>query len=299
MSMFSISFLRRHVRPRDGLAEGVQVHHEQVDGLDAVFACLGLVGVVVAQVEQTAVDARVQRLDAAGENLGKTGVVGHVRHGDSALAQASLAVPPVDRISTPISSANARAKGQQAGFIGQGDQGTDNFHSGEGVAGVGGRWRRNGWRRGTAPPGTGCWMTVSGPDGAGAPSCQRARVIRASAASRIVPSRSAQRPPSGAAARVGKASGVVGEEFDFGTHGNGKGILFLYASKPCRAQRRSERRGKSVCPYTIFTLPPQEKSQLPARAIHAGQNRFCPTATGSSENWRSGLELAIFFSVVP
>jgi hypothetical protein len=59
----------------DRLAERVEVHHDQVDGLDAVLGHLLLV-VGDGPAEQAAMDARVQRLHAPVEDLGRAGVRG-------------------------------------------------------------------------------------------------------------------------------------------------------------------------------------------------------------------------------
>src|SRR5208337_2854464 len=51
------------------LLEGVEVDHHHVDGLDAVGGDGGLVLFVAADVEQPAVDARVQGFNAAVQHL--------------------------------------------------------------------------------------------------------------------------------------------------------------------------------------------------------------------------------------
>ncbi len=72
--------------PRDGLAEGIEVDHHEVDGVDAVIAHLFAV-LVGGAAKDAAVHARVQGLDPAIEHLGKAGEVAHVLHGDLGLAQ--------------------------------------------------------------------------------------------------------------------------------------------------------------------------------------------------------------------
>ena len=62
------------------LAERIQVHHHEIESLDAEFLQRGgMLG--FAQIgQQSGVDARVQRLDAAVENLGKAGELLHRCH---------------------------------------------------------------------------------------------------------------------------------------------------------------------------------------------------------------------------
>ncbi|CAM5351684.1 hypothetical protein SFIMM107S_05882 [Streptomyces griseus] len=57
----------------DGLLERVEVHHDQVEGLDAQLGELLAVGVQAEVGEDAGVDAGVQRLDAAVQALGEAG----------------------------------------------------------------------------------------------------------------------------------------------------------------------------------------------------------------------------------
>ena len=56
----------------DGGGEGVEVHHQQVDGRNAVLGHDGIIDAAAA--EQSPVDLRVQRLDAPVHDLGEAGV---------------------------------------------------------------------------------------------------------------------------------------------------------------------------------------------------------------------------------
>ena len=76
-----------HARLRGGLLERVEIHHHHVDGDDAVLSHRGLMGRVVADVQDAAVHLGVQRLDAAIEHFGKSGQLRDVLHGESSLAQ--------------------------------------------------------------------------------------------------------------------------------------------------------------------------------------------------------------------
>src|SRR5690606_1285270 len=61
----------------DGLAERIEVDDQQIDAIDAVlFNGLQVFGAVAAG-QQAAVDLGMQRLDAAVQDLGRAGVLGH------------------------------------------------------------------------------------------------------------------------------------------------------------------------------------------------------------------------------
>ena len=65
----------------------IEIHHHQVDRLDAVRPRRGFVLLVPAQVEQRAVHLRVQRLHPAIEHFRESGEVGNVARLDSCLPQ--------------------------------------------------------------------------------------------------------------------------------------------------------------------------------------------------------------------
>ena len=69
----------------DGALKGVEVHHQQVDGRDALFIHHRFIETAPAQ--EAAMNFRVQCFDAAGHDFRKAGVVRHLRHGESGLAQ--------------------------------------------------------------------------------------------------------------------------------------------------------------------------------------------------------------------
>ncbi len=71
----------------DGLLERIQVHHQQVDGRDAVLGQRRHVFGQVAAGQDAAVHLRVQGLDAAVEHFREAGVVGHFRHGQAGLGE--------------------------------------------------------------------------------------------------------------------------------------------------------------------------------------------------------------------
>ena len=62
------------IGPRNGLFEGIQVHYHQVDRLDAVRANRRLVAFIAADIEQPAVDFRVERFYSAVQHFWKASV---------------------------------------------------------------------------------------------------------------------------------------------------------------------------------------------------------------------------------
>ena len=56
-----------------GFLEGVEIYHDHVDGLNLVCGDCGFVLGIAADVEQSSVDARMQRFHAAIKHLRKTG----------------------------------------------------------------------------------------------------------------------------------------------------------------------------------------------------------------------------------
>ena len=72
-------FFERAARLGHGLRERVQIDYHEVDRLDACLLDGGHVRGQIAPRQQSAVDLRMQRLDAAVEHFGETGVIGHLR----------------------------------------------------------------------------------------------------------------------------------------------------------------------------------------------------------------------------
>ena len=70
-----------------GLLEGVEIDDDHIDGLDAVSGDGGFVLGVAADVEEAAVDAGVERFDAAVEHFGEAGEVADVLDGEAGFAE--------------------------------------------------------------------------------------------------------------------------------------------------------------------------------------------------------------------
>ena len=80
-------FCQRDVRLGDGFFERIEIHHHQIDRWNVIGLGLGDVRRIVAALQQSAVDFRVQGLQAAVEKLGRTRELGDVDHGQACLAQ--------------------------------------------------------------------------------------------------------------------------------------------------------------------------------------------------------------------
>ena len=87
MSMFSIASSRLTFGRATVCSNGIEVHHHQVDRLDAVRANRRLVVCVAAEVEQPAVNLGVERLHPAVQHFRKTGVGAQVGDVQARLAQ--------------------------------------------------------------------------------------------------------------------------------------------------------------------------------------------------------------------
>src|SRR6266545_25020 len=79
--------LLTHAALRDGGREGIEVHADEVDRLDVLLRERVEVVGAIASREDAAVDARVQRLDAAAEHLGRLRHVLDARHRQSLLLE--------------------------------------------------------------------------------------------------------------------------------------------------------------------------------------------------------------------
>ena len=76
---------------------------------------------IVADGEDAAVDARVQRLDAAIEHLGKAGHVGDVAHGQAGVGQRLARAAGGDQLDAEAGQAASQV--DQAGLVADAEQG--------------------------------------------------------------------------------------------------------------------------------------------------------------------------------
>ena len=78
---------QRDALPRHGGLERIEVHHDQLEGEDAVLGQrLHVLGVVVA-AEDSAVDLRMEGFEPAVHHFGEAGVLGDVADGDALALQ--------------------------------------------------------------------------------------------------------------------------------------------------------------------------------------------------------------------
>ena len=95
----------RRVVARDGLFERVEVDRQQVDRLDAVFFHHRIVCAAAAQ--QTAMNLRVQRLDAAIHDFGKAGLVTDLDDVDACVTQCAAGATGGENFNAKLGKAAA------------------------------------------------------------------------------------------------------------------------------------------------------------------------------------------------
>ena len=76
-------FLEMNVLLGDGLLKRIQVHHDEIDHVDAMGFRGGLVVGLVATREEAAMNLRMECLHAAFHHLGKAGVLAHLGDGQT------------------------------------------------------------------------------------------------------------------------------------------------------------------------------------------------------------------------
>ena len=101
---------------RRGLLEGVEVDDDHVYGLDVVSGDGGFVVGIAANVEQTAVDARMQRLHAAVEHFGKAGEIADVLYRQAGLAECTRGATGRDQLDAE--TCEHLGEIDEAGFVG-------------------------------------------------------------------------------------------------------------------------------------------------------------------------------------
>jgi hypothetical protein len=74
-------------RVRHGFLEGIQIHHQQIDGGDAMLRHDRVI--LSAATEQSTVDFRVQGLDTPVHDFGKAGMLRHLFDGDAGIGEQS------------------------------------------------------------------------------------------------------------------------------------------------------------------------------------------------------------------
>ena len=112
---------QRAVGTRRGLRKGVEVDHQQVNGVDAVFGQRCHVLGHITPRQQTTMDARVQGLDAAVQHLREAG---HLRHfGDGQTRVGQQPRRATCRQERDVQSMQGLCKFDDAGFVRNREQG--------------------------------------------------------------------------------------------------------------------------------------------------------------------------------
>ena len=119
--MFSIASASVTPSLGDGRLEGVEVDAHQVDHADAVLLGGRHVRGHVAAREQAAVDARVQRLDAAVHHLGEAGEVVDRADRDAGVGERLGGAAGRDDLDAELVGQRA-AELDDAGLVGDGDE---------------------------------------------------------------------------------------------------------------------------------------------------------------------------------
>ena len=109
---------------RDRLAERVEVHHHEVDGRDVAGLHVGLVGGEAAPVEDAAVDARVEGLHAAAQDLGGGGVLAHRDDPEPGVGEGLLGPPGGEQVDAL--RGEAPGEGHEPGLVGDGEESAAN-----------------------------------------------------------------------------------------------------------------------------------------------------------------------------
>ena len=119
-------FRQGDVRFRDRRFKRIEVHHDEIDWLEAALFRLGLMQRVAPLVEQAAMDARMKRLDPPFQHFRKIGEARDVSHGHSFLAQQVGRAAGGNNIDA-LFLERAR-EGAHAFLVRNGDEGAGDFH---------------------------------------------------------------------------------------------------------------------------------------------------------------------------
>ena len=118
--------IRDSVRLGDGRLKRIKVHDNEINWLDGVLLHCSLVSGIAADVEQSAVHERMQSFNATIEHFGKAGVLGNIFHGQAGFAERLGGATGGNKFDAD--GGEDLGEGHEAGFVGNGEQGTLNFH---------------------------------------------------------------------------------------------------------------------------------------------------------------------------
>ena len=112
--------LEGDIRLGDGLLERVEVHDDEIDRPDAVLGGGGGVFLIFAHEKQATVNLGMQRLDAAVEHLGETGIVAEFLRLDAGFAQCPGGAAGGDDLDA--GTGEYLGEGNQVGLVGNGNE---------------------------------------------------------------------------------------------------------------------------------------------------------------------------------
>ena len=117
--------LEVHAGLAGGLFKGVEIDHQHINGLDAMFTDGSDVRGIGAHVQNASVNLGVESFDAAVEHFGEAGEVADIAHGETGVTQHSGGASGGDQFNTL--SGEPPGKFDQACFVGNAQDGTFNF----------------------------------------------------------------------------------------------------------------------------------------------------------------------------
>ena len=105
----------------DGLLEGIQVDHDELEGIDPPGLEIAEVLVITEVGEDPTVDVGMERLDPSTKHLGSGGDVGNTCHRDPGIAEVASRSARGDDLNT--GGAQTLGEVDEAGLVGYRDEG--------------------------------------------------------------------------------------------------------------------------------------------------------------------------------
>ena len=109
----------RGIRIQDGGLERVEIDDQQIDPADAVFFDGGIIHAAAGQ--QSAMNCRMKRLDAAVQDFGEAGKFGNLQHFKPRLSQRAGRAPSGNQLESEVDE--TPGKFGYAGLVGDADEG--------------------------------------------------------------------------------------------------------------------------------------------------------------------------------
>src|SRR5262249_28945555 len=112
---FLDEIVERNVRTLRRLSEWIEVHHDEIDGADAVLRKRGAVGRPVPAGENSAMNLRMEGLHPAVQHLGESRDIGDANYGKTSILE-GLGSPP-SRDEFPSHPGQRGGKWDQTGLL--------------------------------------------------------------------------------------------------------------------------------------------------------------------------------------